>query len=67
MKIINIAFDNSLRDVPLQKSRIRETPTLSPNADSRTNTNLKRLRDLSFFIFFSPDRLRANVFFLSFY
>ena len=29
------------------KSRIRETPTLSTDADSRTNTNLKRLRDLS--------------------
>ena len=30
-----------------KKSRIRETPTLSTNADCRTNTNLKRLRDLS--------------------
>ena len=30
-----------------KKSRIRETPTLSTNADSRTDTNLKRLRDLS--------------------
>ena len=26
-----------------KKSRIRETPTLSTDADSRTNTNLKRL------------------------
>ena len=26
-------------------SRIRETPTLLTNADSRTNTNLKRKRD----------------------
>ena len=30
-----------------KKSRIRETPTLSTDADSRTDTNLKRLRDLS--------------------
>ena len=30
-----------------QKSRVRETPTLSTDADSRTDTNLKRLRDLS--------------------
>ena len=29
-----------------EKSRVRETPTLS-TADSRTNTNLKRMRDLS--------------------
>ena len=31
-----------------KKSRIRETPTLSTDADSRTDTNLKRLRDLNF-------------------
>ena len=31
----------------MEKSRIRETPTLSTDADSRTDTNLKRLRDLS--------------------
>ena len=30
-----------------KKSRIRETPTLSTDAASRTDTNLKRLRDLS--------------------
>ena len=30
-----------------KKSRIRETPTLSTDADRRTDTNLKRLRDLS--------------------
>ena len=30
-----------------KKSRIWETPTLSPDADSRTDTNLKRLRDVS--------------------
>ena len=30
-----------------KKSRIRETPTLSTDADSRTDTNLKKLRDLS--------------------
>ena len=30
-----------------KNSRIRETPTLSTDADSRTDTNLKRLRDLS--------------------
>ena len=30
-----------------KKSRIRETPTLSTDADSRTDTNLKRLHELS--------------------
>ena len=30
-----------------KKSRIRETPTPSTDADNRTDTNLKRLRDLS--------------------
>ena len=36
-----------------EKSCIRETPTLSTNADSRIDTNLKRLRDLSdFFLLF---------------
>ena len=29
----------------LKKSRIRETPTLSTDADNRTDTNLKRLHD----------------------
>ena len=36
-----------LREDILKKSHIRETPTLSTDADSRTDTNLKRLRDLS--------------------
>ena len=31
----------------LKSSRIRETKNLSTDADSRTGTNLKRLRDLS--------------------
>ena len=35
-----------------KKSRIRETPTLSTDADSRTDTNLKRLRDFFILIFF---------------
>ena len=35
----------------LKKSRIRETPTLLTDADSRTHTILERLRDLFFFIF----------------
>ena len=34
----------------MKKSRIRETPTLSTDADSRTDTNLKRLREF-FFLF----------------
>ena len=38
-------------EVAHKKSRVRETPTLSTNADSRTNTNLKRLRDLSHYFF----------------
>ena len=33
--------------VSVKKSHIRETPTLSTDADRRTDTNLKRLRDLS--------------------
>ena len=32
-----------------QKSRIQEIPTLSTNVDSRTDTILERLRDLSLF------------------
>ena len=40
---------NSLKIGALKKkSHIRETPTFSTDADSRTDTNLKRLRDLSF-------------------
>ena len=35
-----------------KKSGIWETPTLSTNADIRTNTNFKRLHDLIFFLFF---------------
>ena len=36
-----------LASYPCKKSRIRETPTLSTDADIRTDTNLKRLHDLS--------------------
>ena len=32
-----------------ENSGIRETPTVLTDADSRTDTNLKRLHDLSFF------------------
>ena len=35
---------------PKKKSHIRETPTLSTVADSRTNTILERLRDFSLYI-----------------
>ena len=35
-----------------KKSRIREPPTLSTDANSRTDTNLKRLCVLSIFFFF---------------
>ena len=34
-------------EILFKKSRIRETKNLSTDADSRTNTNLKWLRDLS--------------------
>ena len=34
------------KEVALEKSRIRETPTLLTDADSRTDTILERLRDL---------------------
>ena len=33
-----------------KKSCIRETPTLLTDAERRTDTKLKRLRDLSFFL-----------------
>ena len=41
-----------------KKSRIRETPTLSTNADSRSDTNLKRKR-LSFFFLSLPAAVAA--------
>ena len=44
-----------------KKSRIRETQTLSTDADSRTNTNLKRLRDLSNFFFLRGDQWEAGI------
>ena len=37
--------DSNLTTIHKKKSRIRETPTLSTDADSMTDTNLKRLRD----------------------
>ena len=39
-------IEMQFRQLSKIKSRIRETPTISTNADSRTDTNLKRLRDL---------------------
>ena len=52
----NLVFLKVEMYVDIKKSRIRGTPTLSTDADSRTDTNLKRLRDLSnfFLSFFSP-------------
>ena len=41
-----------------KKSRIRETPTLSTDVDSRTDTNLKR--KLLIFFFFIPSRCRRR-------
>ena len=41
---------NLLQHFVPKKSRIRETKNLSTDADSRTNTTLERLRDLSFFL-----------------
>ena len=41
-----------------KKSRIRETKNLSTNADSRTDTILKELRDFCFLFFL--DVARAN-------
>ena len=40
---------SSNSDYMNKKYRIRETPTLLTDADSRTDSNLKRLRDLSFY------------------
>ena len=44
---VNTAGKSLILKKGIKKSRIRETPTLSTDADSRTNTNWKRLRDLS--------------------
>ena len=49
-KYRNTNYKNTEIKITEIKSRIRETPTLSTDADSRTNTNLKRLVD--FFSFF---------------
>ena len=41
-------FNWDLNQIFHKKSRIRETPTLSTDADSRTDTILKKLHDISF-------------------
>ena len=46
-----IIDEQNILEYILKKSRIRETTTLSTDADSRTNTNLKRLRDLSIILY----------------
>ena len=46
-KEVNAQVHSSTATNCNKKSRIRETPTLSTDADSRTDTNLKRLRNLS--------------------
>ena len=43
-----------------EKSRIQETPTLSTDADSRNDTNLKRLRDLSFLKKFRSEKFGGS-------
>ena len=51
MERLNVFYSKKKKlenDIKKEKSRIRETPTLSTDADSRTDTNMKRLRDLSF-------------------
>ena len=46
-----VAMLSSLCCIGRKKSRIRETPTLSTDADSRTDKYLKRLLDLSKYIY----------------
>ena len=46
LKELKLSKLSCLRHIK-KKSRIRETPTLLTDADSRTDANLKRLRDLS--------------------
>ena len=46
--------------ISFRKSRLRETPTLSTDADSRTNTNLKRLVDY-LFCFFKRRREKKKI------
>ena len=49
------------------KSRIRKIPTLSTVADSRTDTNLKKLHDLSHFLFYFIIFLRGCMIYLNFF
>ena len=51
-KIRQIRYEELKLQSYLTKSRIWETPTLSTNAGGRTNVNLKRFRDLFYFLFF---------------
>ena len=46
-KIKSFTYISNMKRKEEEKSRIRETPTLSTDAYSRTDTNLKKLRDLS--------------------
>ena len=48
----------------IYKSRIRETPTLSTDAASRSDTNLKKLRDLSSKKNFGQKKFGGSLFFL---
>ena len=50
--------ENQKRPKNVKKSRIQETPTLSTDADSRTNTHLKRLNDL--YIFFCGQKKKLG-------
>ena len=43
---IALVFILFIDKASLKKSRIRETPTLLTDGDSRADTNLKRLRDI---------------------
>ena len=44
--LVLLGFQKNLASIRPQKSRIREIPTLSTDADNRTDKNLKRLHDL---------------------
>ena len=44
-ELLELYLKNKLKE--MKKSRIRETKNLSTDADSRTDTILERLRDLS--------------------
>ena len=64
--LIHIWYISAVSTIILKKFRILETPTLSTDADSRTNTNLKRFRDFFVYFFLLQYVALLNMFFVLF-